>query len=44
MTTTALLQVFGLVNVLLRGDREAKRRGLAMRTYRVVPLAPTAGV
>ena len=37
-------QVFTLVNVLLRRDPEARKRALHMRSYRVVPLAPTAGV
>lgn len=37
-------QVFGLVNELLFRDASARQRGLCMRTYRVVPIAPTAGV
>ena len=37
-------QVFSLVNVLLRRDPSTRQRGLCMRTYRVVPIAPTAGV
>jgi len=37
-------QVFTLVNVLLRRDVAARKRALHMRAYRVVPLAPTAGV
>ena len=35
-------QVFSLVNVLLRRDPSTRQRGLCMRTYRVVPIAPTA--
>ncbi|KAL1503192.1 hypothetical protein AB1Y20_011250 [Prymnesium parvum] len=37
-------QCFGLVNQLLRRDNASRQRGLRMRTYRVVPIAPTAGV
>ena len=37
-------QVFGLLNVLLSRDAATRQRALRMRTYRVVPLAPTAGV
>ena len=37
-------QVFGLVNVLLGRDDATRQRSLRMRTYRVVPIAPTAGV
>jgi hypothetical protein len=37
-------QVFGLVNVLLARDDATRQRALRMRTYRIVPLAPTAGV
>ncbi|KAL3928311.1 MAG: hypothetical protein SGPRY_002440 [Prymnesium sp.] len=32
------------MNRLLRRDAAARQRGLSMRTYRVVPIAPTAGV
>lgn len=37
-------QVFALVNVVLRHDRETKRRKLHFRDYKVIPLAPQAGV
>ena len=36
--------VFGLVNELLARDAHARRRRLRLRTYVVVPLAPTAGL
>ncbi|KAI0358095.1 hypothetical protein OH77DRAFT_1421375 [Trametes cingulata] len=37
-------QVFDLVNVVLRHDRETKRRNLSVRDYKVIPLAAQAGV
>ena len=37
-------QVFDLVNAVLRSDRETERRNLSIRGYRVIPLAPQAGV
>jgi serine-protein kinase ATM len=37
-------QVFELVNLLLIRDRDTRRRNLAIRTYKVVPLAPKVGV
>lgn len=37
-------QVFELVNILLRSDRETKRRDLKVRGYTVLPLAAQAGV
>lgn len=37
-------QVFDLVNVVLCRDRETRRRNLGIRGYRVIPLAPQAGV
>jgi serine-protein kinase ATM len=37
-------QVFELVNVVLRRDRETRRRSLGIRGYKVIPLAPQAGV
>jgi len=37
-------QVFGLLNVLLARDDATRQRALRMRTYMVVPLAPTSGV
>ncbi|KAG9224022.1 hypothetical protein CCMSSC00406_0004362 [Pleurotus cornucopiae] len=37
-------QVFELVNVVLKRDRETKRRALSVRGYKVVPLGPQAGV
>lgn len=37
-------QVFDLVNVVLRHDRETTRRNLGVRGYKVIPLASQAGV
>lgn len=37
-------QVFDLVNILLRNDRETRRRNLRIRGYKVIPLAAQAGV
>ena len=37
-------QVFDLVNVVLCRDRETRRRNLRIRSYKVIPLAPQAGV
>ena len=37
-------QVMGLVNVLFERDDATRQRALRMRTYRIVPLAPTAGI
>jgi ataxia telangiectasia mutated family protein len=37
-------QVFDLVNVVLCRDRETRRRNLSIRGYKVIPLAPQAGV
>jgi ataxia telangiectasia mutated family protein len=37
-------QVFDLVNVVLSRDRETRRRNLSIRGYKVIPLAPQAGV
>ena len=37
-------QVFDLVNVLLRRDRATSKRELRIRPYKVVSLAPLAGV
>ena len=37
-------QAFGVLNVLLARDAATRQRALHMRTYRVVPLSPTAGV
>jgi serine-protein kinase ATM len=37
-------QVFDLVNIVLRRDRETRRRNLSIRGYKVVPLATQAGV
>lgn len=37
-------QVFDLVNVVLRNDRETTRRKLRIRGYKVIPLAAQAGV
>lgn len=37
-------QVFDLVNIILRNDRETTRRNLRIRGYKVIPLAAQAGV
>ncbi|KAI0640810.1 hypothetical protein C8Q79DRAFT_1015032 [Trametes meyenii] len=37
-------QVFDLVNIVLRHNRETKRRKLSVRGYKVIPLAAQAGV
>lgn len=37
-------QVFELVNMVLRKDRETKRRNLSVRGYSVIPLAAQAGI
>ncbi|KAH9916328.1 uncharacterized protein B0H18DRAFT_884948 [Fomitopsis serialis] len=37
-------QVFELVNIILRRDRETRRRDLAVRGYRIIPLASQAGI
>ena len=39
-----MVQVFDLVNVVLCRDRETRRRNLSIRGYKVIPLAPQAGV
>ncbi len=39
-----LSKVFEIVNVLLSKEAATRRRNLTMRTYRVVPLSPKAGV
>ena len=37
-------QVFEMVNIVLRHDRETQKRKLSVRGYKVIPLAPQAGV
>lgn len=37
-------QAFELINVLLKRDRETKKRELGVRTYKVIPLSHNAGV
>ena len=37
-------QVFELVNVVLRHDRETRKRKLSVRAYKVIPLAAQAGL
>ncbi|THH15268.1 hypothetical protein EW146_g5182 [Bondarzewia mesenterica] len=37
-------QVFDLVNVVLRSDRETRKRNLSIRGYKVIPLAVQAGI
>jgi ataxia telangiectasia mutated family protein len=37
-------QVFGVLNSLLKTDREAKKRELRVRTYIVIPLGPRYGL
>lgn len=40
----ALQEVFSLVNILLRRDPQTRQRDLHLRTYRIIPLAPTAAL
>lgn len=37
-------QVFELVNTIVGRDRDTRRRNLRIRDYKVIPLAPQAGV
>lgn len=37
-------QVFELCNQVLSHDRETRKRSLHMRSYKVIPLAPQAGL
>ena len=37
-------QVFELVNVVLKRDRQTRKRQLGVRCYKVIPLAPEAGL
>lgn len=37
-------QMFELVNHVLRKDAETRRRVLSIRSYKVIPLAPQAGL
>lgn len=37
-------QVFELVNTIVGRDRDTQRRNLRIRDYKVIPLAPQAGV
>jgi serine-protein kinase ATM len=37
-------QVFDLVNIVLRHDKETTKRKLKIRGYKVIPLAAKAGV
>ena len=37
-------QVFEKVNTILRNDKETRKRDLKIRTYKVVPLGPQAGM
>ncbi|XP_050076340.1 serine/threonine-protein kinase ATM [Anopheles maculipalpis] len=37
-------QVFGILNILLRHDKETAHRKLSVRTYKVVPLSRQSGV
>ncbi|CCH46977.1 hypothetical protein BN7_6584 [Wickerhamomyces ciferrii] len=37
-------QVFEKVNTILKNDKETRKRSLKMRTYKVVPLGPQAGM
>ncbi|KAJ3031446.1 hypothetical protein HDV00_008352 [Rhizophlyctis rosea] len=39
-----LSKIFSILNVLLRKDLETRKRNLSIRTYKVVPLAPRAGL
>lgn len=37
-------QVFALCNQILSRDRETRKRTLSIRSYKVIPLAPQAGL
>lgn len=37
-------QVFDLVNIVLRHDRETRKRDLNIHGYKVIPLASQAGI
>ncbi|PVG01028.1 hypothetical protein CPB86DRAFT_728198 [Serendipita vermifera] len=37
-------QAFELINILLRQDRESKRRDMSLRTYKVIPLPRKTGI
>lgn len=37
-------QMFGLVNILLMEHAETRKRRLRIRTYKVIPLSPCAGL
>ncbi|KAJ3022531.1 hypothetical protein HKX48_005948 [Thoreauomyces humboldtii] len=39
-----LSKIFSIMNVLLRQNLETRKRELAIRTYKVIPLAPRAGL
>ena len=39
-----LSKIFSILNVLLKKDLEARKRNLSIRTYKVVPLSPRAGL
>lgn len=39
-----MLQVFSILNVLLGNDKDANRRKLRVRTYKVVPLSKQSGI
>lgn len=41
---TSWSQMFSLINALLSSDAECRRRGLRIRTYRVVPFTPACGL
>ncbi len=37
-------QIFDLVNILLNENAETRKRRLSIRTYKVIPLSPVAGL
>ncbi|XP_058119753.1 serine/threonine-protein kinase ATM [Anopheles ziemanni] len=37
-------QVFGILNILLRNDKETANRNLSIKTYKVVPLSRQSGI
>ncbi|KAJ3180224.1 hypothetical protein HDU87_002101 [Geranomyces variabilis] len=39
-----LAKLFTVMNVLLRRNLETRKRNLSLRTYKVIPLAPTGGL
>lgn len=41
---SVISSVFNMMNIILKRDLQARRRKLSIRTYKIVPLCPQAGV